>query len=85
MGSLNIYQDILPTLNMYSGLKPCYNKNNQSSDDINSEIETIQKQINYDINHLNDGLIKRVLNLFIHLISNPDNLELTLNRYSSTT
>ncbi|HCN7868033.1 TPA: pentapeptide repeat-containing protein, partial [Escherichia coli] len=34
---------------------------------------------------LNDGLIKRVLNLFIHLISNPDNLELTLNRYSSTT
>ncbi|EIG1656264.1 pentapeptide repeat-containing protein, partial [Escherichia coli] len=42
-------------------------------------------QINYDINHLNDGLIKRVLNLFIHLISNPDNLELTLNRYSSTT
>ncbi|HCN7531199.1 TPA: pentapeptide repeat-containing protein, partial [Escherichia coli] len=36
-------------------------------------------------NHLNDGLIKRVLNLFIHLISNPDNLELTLNRYSSTT
>ncbi|HAL8424908.1 TPA: T3SS effector pentapeptide repeat protein EspX6, partial [Escherichia coli] len=37
------------------------------------------------INHLNDGLIKRVLNLFIHLISNPDNLELTLNRYSSTT
>ncbi|EFD9591328.1 T3SS effector pentapeptide repeat protein EspX6, partial [Escherichia coli] len=26
-----------------------------------------------------------VLNLFIHLISNPDNLELTLNRYSSTT
>ncbi|EIV7228685.1 T3SS effector pentapeptide repeat protein EspX6, partial [Escherichia coli] len=29
--------------------------------------------------------IKRVLNLFIHLISNPDNLELTLNRYSSTT
>ncbi|HAL8799639.1 TPA: T3SS effector pentapeptide repeat protein EspX6, partial [Escherichia coli] len=53
--------------------------------DINTEIETIQKQINYDINHLNDGLIKRVLNLFIHLISNPDNLELTLNRYSSTT
>ncbi|EES7765657.1 T3SS effector pentapeptide repeat protein EspX6, partial [Escherichia coli] len=52
---------------------------------INTEIETIQKQINYDINHLNDGLIKRVLNLFIHLISNPDNLELTLNRYSSTT
>ncbi|EOO8232705.1 T3SS effector pentapeptide repeat protein EspX6, partial [Escherichia coli] len=50
-----------------------------------TEIETIQKQINYDINHLNDGLIKRVLNLFIHLISNPDNLELTLNRYSSTT
>ncbi|EFB8334361.1 pentapeptide repeat-containing protein, partial [Escherichia coli] len=38
-----------------------------------------------DINHLNDGLIKRVLNVFIHLISNPDNLELTLNRYSSTT
>ncbi|WP_097457748.1 pentapeptide repeat-containing protein, partial [Escherichia coli] len=37
------------------------------------------------INHLNDGLIKRVLNLFIHLISNPDNLELTLNRYSLTT
>ncbi|EJE6879529.1 pentapeptide repeat-containing protein, partial [Escherichia coli] len=34
---------------------------------------------------LNDGLIKRVLNVFIHLISNPDNLELTLNRYSSTT
>ncbi|EHU6054100.1 pentapeptide repeat-containing protein, partial [Escherichia coli] len=62
-----------------------YNKNNQSSDEINTEIETIQKQINYDINHLNDGLIKRVLNLFIHLISNPDNLELTLNRYSSTT
>ncbi|HCN9409775.1 TPA: pentapeptide repeat-containing protein, partial [Escherichia coli] len=30
-------------------------------------------------------LIKRVLNLFIHLISNPDDLELTLNRYSSTT
>lgn len=59
-------------------------KNNQPFD-INTEIETIQKQINYDINHLNDGLIKRVLNLFIHLISNPDNLELTLNRYSSTT
>ncbi|HBE5436101.1 TPA: pentapeptide repeat-containing protein, partial [Escherichia coli] len=53
--------------------------------DINTEIETIQKQINYDINHLNDGFIKRVLNVFIHLISNPDNLELTLNRYSSTT
>ncbi|EHU86105.1 pentapeptide repeats family protein [Escherichia coli DEC4A] len=34
---------------------------------------------------MNDGLIKRELNLFIHLISNPDNLELTLNRYSSTT
>ncbi|HFM4068881.1 TPA: pentapeptide repeat-containing protein, partial [Escherichia coli] len=50
-----------------------------------TEIETIQKQINYDINHLNDGFIKRVLNVFIHLISNPDNLELTLNRYSSTT
>lgn len=63
---------------MYSGLKPCYNKNNQSSDDINSEIETIQKQINYDINHLNDGLIKRVLNLFIHLISNPDNIRINL-------
>ncbi|HAN2261463.1 TPA: pentapeptide repeat-containing protein, partial [Escherichia coli] len=31
------------------------------------------------------GFIKRVLNVFIHLISNPDNLELTLNRYSSTT
>lgn len=57
----------------------------QPTIDINTEIETIQKQINYDINHLNDGLIKRVLNLFIHLISNPDNLELTLNRYSSTT
>ncbi|ELS5782525.1 pentapeptide repeat-containing protein, partial [Escherichia coli] len=70
--------------NMYSGLKPCHEKNNQPFD-INTEIETIQKQINYDINHLNDGLIKRVLNLFIHLISNPDNLELTLNRYSSTT
>ncbi|EPB8858511.1 pentapeptide repeat-containing protein [Escherichia coli] len=69
---------------MYSGLKPCHEKNNQPFD-INTEIETIQKQINYDINHLNDGLIKRVLNLFIHLISNPDNLELTLNRYSSTT
>ncbi|EKF8440677.1 pentapeptide repeat-containing protein, partial [Escherichia coli] len=53
--------------------------------DINTEIETIQKQINYDINHLSDGFIKRVLNVFIHLISNPDNLELTLNRYSSTT
>ncbi|BDO57498.1 pentapeptide repeat-containing protein [Escherichia coli] len=84
MGSLNIYQDIFPTLGMYSGLKACHEKNNQSFD-INTEIETIQKQINYDINHLNDGLIKRVLNLFIHLISNPDNLELTLNRYSSTT
>ncbi|WP_137472326.1 pentapeptide repeat-containing protein, partial [Escherichia coli] len=59
-------------------------KNNQPFD-INTEIETIQKQINYDINHLNDGFIKRVLNVFIHLISNPDNLELTLNRYSSTT
>ncbi|WP_252369613.1 pentapeptide repeat-containing protein, partial [Escherichia coli] len=35
--------------------------------------------------HLSDGFIKRVLNVFIHLISNPDNLELTLNRYSSTT
>ncbi|HBB7228803.1 TPA: pentapeptide repeat-containing protein [Escherichia coli] len=69
---------------MYSGLKPCHEKNNQPFD-INTEIETIQKQINYDINHLNDGLIKRVLNVFIHLISNPDNLELTLNRYSSTT
>ncbi|HEI2324719.1 TPA: pentapeptide repeat-containing protein, partial [Escherichia coli] len=67
-----------------SGLKPCHEKNNQPFD-INTEIETIQKQINYDINHLNDGLIKRVLNVFIHLISNPDNLELTLNRYSSTT
>ncbi|HFN5907714.1 TPA: pentapeptide repeat-containing protein [Escherichia coli] len=85
MGSLfNIYKDIFPTLGMYSGLKACHEKNNQPFD-INTEIETIQKQINYDINHLNDGLIKRVLNLFIHLISNPDNLELTLNRYSSTT
>ncbi|HGE5712368.1 TPA: pentapeptide repeat-containing protein [Escherichia coli] len=84
MGSLNIYQDIFPTLGMYSGLKACHEKNNQPFD-INTEIETIQKQINYDINYLNDGLIKRVLNLFIHLISNPDNLELTLNRYSSTT
>ncbi|EOS3967684.1 T3SS effector pentapeptide repeat protein EspX6, partial [Escherichia coli] len=65
-------------------LKACHEKNNLPFD-INTEIETIQKQINYDINHLNDGLIKRVLNLFIHLISNPDNLELTLNRYSSTT
>ncbi|EFN1894671.1 pentapeptide repeat-containing protein [Escherichia coli] len=82
--TFNIYQDILPAFNMYSGLKPCHEKNNQLFD-INTEIETIQKQINYDINHLNDGLIKRVLNLFIHLISNPDNLELTLNRYSSTT
>ncbi|WP_244567432.1 pentapeptide repeat-containing protein [Escherichia coli] len=79
-----MYQDIFPTLGMYSGLKACHEKNNQPFD-INTEIETIQKQINYDINHLNDGLIKRVLNLFIHLISNPDNLELTLNRYSSTT
>ncbi|EES2226426.1 T3SS effector pentapeptide repeat protein EspX6, partial [Escherichia coli] len=76
--------DIFPTLGMYSGLKACHEKNNLPFD-INTEIETIQKQINYDINHLNDGLIKRVLNLFIHLISNPDNLELTLNRYSSTT
>ncbi|HAX7401536.1 TPA: pentapeptide repeat-containing protein [Escherichia coli] len=84
MGSLNIYQDIFPTLDMYSGLKACHEKNNLPFD-INTEIETIQKQINYDINHLSDGLIKRVLNLFIHLISNPDNLELTLNRYSSTT
>lgn len=83
MGSLNIYKDISPTLGMYSGLKACHEKNNLPFD-INTEIETIQKQINYDINHLNDGLIKRVLNLFIHLISNPDNLELTLNRYSST-
>ena len=82
--TFNIYQDIFPAFNMYSGLKPCHEKNNQPFD-INTEIETIQKQINYDINHLNDGLIKRVLNLFIHLISNPDNLELTLNRYSSTT
>ncbi|MDZ9963734.1 pentapeptide repeat-containing protein [Escherichia coli] len=82
--TFNIYQDILPAFNMYSGLKPCHEKNNQPFD-INTEIETIHKQINYDINHLNDGLIKRVLNLFIHLISNPDNLELTLNRYSSTT
>ncbi|MEC4285291.1 pentapeptide repeat-containing protein [Escherichia coli] len=82
--TFNIYQDILPAFNMYSGLNPCHEKNNQPFD-INTEIETIQKQINYDINHLNDGLIKRVLNLFIHLISNPDNLELTLNRYSSTT
>ncbi|ENF0632992.1 T3SS effector pentapeptide repeat protein EspX6 [Escherichia coli] len=85
MGSLfNIYKDIFPTLGMYSGLKACHEKNNLPFD-INTEIETIQKQINYDINHLNDGLIKRVLNLFIHIISNPDNLELTLNRYSSTT
>ena len=84
MGSLNIYQDIFPTLGMYPGLKACHEKNNLPFD-INTEIETIQKQINYDINHLSDGLIKRVLNLFIHLISNPDNLELTLNRYSSTT
>ncbi|MCM4353925.1 T3SS effector pentapeptide repeat protein EspX6 [Escherichia coli] len=85
MGSLfNIYKDIFPTLGMYSGLKACHEKNNLPFD-INTEIEAIQKQINYDINHLNDGLIKRVLNLFIHLISNPDNLELTLNRYSSTT
>ena len=85
MGSIfNIYKDIFPTLGMYSGLKACHEKNNQPFD-INTEIETIQKQINYDINHLNDGLIKRVLNVFIHLISNPDNLELTLNRYSSTT
>ncbi|HFP9914191.1 TPA: pentapeptide repeat-containing protein, partial [Escherichia coli] len=72
------------TLGMYSGLKSCHKKNNQPFD-INTEIETIQKQINYDINHLSDGFIKRVLNVFIHLISNPDNLELTLNRYSSTT
>lgn len=84
MGSLNIYQDIFPTLGMYSGLKSCHKKNNQPFD-INTEIETIQKQINYDINHLSDGFIKRVLNVFIHLISNPDNIELTLNRYSSTT
>ncbi|MFV2820242.1 pentapeptide repeat-containing protein [Escherichia coli] len=84
MGFLNIYQDIFPTLGMYSGLKACHEINNQPFD-INTEIETIQKQFNYDINHLNDGLIKRVLNVFIHLISNPDNLELTLNRYSSTT
>ena len=84
MGSLNIYKDIFPTLGMYSALKACHEKNNLPLD-ITTEIETIQKQINYDINHLNDGLIKRVLNLFIHLISNPDNLELTLNRYSSTT
>ncbi|WP_097757680.1 pentapeptide repeat-containing protein [Escherichia coli] len=84
MGSLNIYQDIFPTLGIYSGLKSCHKKNNQPFD-INTEIETIQKQINYDINHLSDGFIKRVLNVFIHLISNPDNLELTLNRYSSTT
>lgn len=85
MGStFNIYGDILPTLDMYSGLKPCHKKSNQPFD-INTEIEIIQKQINYDINHLNDGFIKRVLNVFIHLISNPDNLELTLNRYSSTT
>lgn len=83
--TFNIYQDILPAFNMYSGLKPCHEKKNNQPFDINTEIETIQKQINYDINHLNDGLIKRVLNLFIHLISNPDNLELTLNRYSSTT
>ncbi|MFP3113545.1 pentapeptide repeat-containing protein, partial [Escherichia coli] len=68
----------------YSGLKSCHKKNNQPFD-INTEIETIQKQIKYDINHLSDGFIKRVLNVFIHLISNPDNLELTLNRYSSTT
>ncbi|MDM6880118.1 hypothetical protein, partial [Escherichia coli] len=53
MGSLNIYQDIFPTLGMYSGLKACHEKNNQPFD-INTEIETIQKQINYDINHLND-------------------------------
>lgn len=28
MGSLNIYQDIFPTLGMYSGLKACHEKNN---------------------------------------------------------
>ncbi|HFV5704308.1 TPA: hypothetical protein ACH9TP_005626, partial [Escherichia coli] len=50
MGStFNIYGDILPTLDMYSGLKPCHKKSNQPFD-INTEIETIQKQINYDIN-----------------------------------
>ncbi|HFO2338169.1 TPA: hypothetical protein ACHJFP_005042, partial [Escherichia coli] len=49
MGSLNIYQDIFPTLGMYSGLKACHEKNNLPFD-INTEIETIQKQINYDIN-----------------------------------
>ncbi|EQV01684.1 hypothetical protein G872_04334 [Escherichia coli HVH 221 (4-3136817)] len=84
MGSLNIYQDILPTLNMYSGLKPCYNKNNQSSDDINSEIETIQKQINYDINHLNDGLIKgndsNLLIVFYVQIM-PDDFVMQLHRF----
>lgn len=26
MGSLNIYQDIFPTLGMYSGLKACHEK-----------------------------------------------------------
>lgn len=45
MGSLNIYQDILPTLNMYSGLKPCYNKNNQSSDDINSKLKPYKNKL----------------------------------------
>ncbi len=67
MGFLNIYQDIFPTLGMYSGLKPCHEKNNQPFD-INTEIETIQKQINYDINHLNDGLIKRV-QMFLFTLS----------------
>ncbi len=61
MGSLNIYQDIFPTLGMYSGLKACHEKNNLPFD-INTEIETIQKQINYDINHLSDGLIKEGAN-----------------------
>ena len=63
MGSLNIYRDIFPTLGMYSGLKACHEKTTYHLI-LTRKLKPYKKQINYDINHLNDGLIKRVLNLY---------------------
>ncbi|WP_059217676.1 pentapeptide repeat-containing protein [Escherichia albertii] len=48
-------------------------------------VESLLKQISYDIKHQNDNFIKRALVLIMHFILNPDDLELTLDRYSSTT
>lgn len=46
-------------------------------------VESLLKQISYDIKHQNDNFIKRALVLIMHFILNPDDLELTLDRYSS--